>query len=144
MPQFIEIGGLKDRCYAQIPDSIWGKLDELTRKQITEAVEKGFIADSPGGIGIKKNPRYHISIKSDYRLCTQLKAGFTSETVRSSVLQPYVSPYAGRSQANPSEQRQWYANEQAAERAFNANVTNVTLKFLLFDREKDHGNLSTA
>lgn len=143
MPQFIQIGGLKDRCYVQIPDTIWSGLDELQRKQITEAVEKGFIPDTPGGIGIKKNPRYHISIKSDYRLCARIDPSFTSETVRSDVLQPFVSPYAGRTPATRSEQQAWYHTEQQALKSFQSSVTDVTLKYMVFDREKDHSNLST-
>ena len=145
MPKFIEIGGgLRDKCYVQIPDNIWDGLDELKQKQITEAVEKGFIADSPGGIGIKKNPRYHISIKSDYRLCAQLTAAFTSKSVKSSELTPFKSPYAGRTPATPSEQRQWFLDEQIAKKSYESSVKDVTLKFLVFDREKDHSTLSSA
>jgi hypothetical protein len=120
MPHFIEIGGnLKDKCYVLIPDSIWSELNELQQKQITEAVEKGFIADAKGGIGIKKSPRYHISIKSDYRLCMQKmksKSPFTSETV----------PSATANQDNESK------------------VSNVTRKCMVFDREKDHKTLNSA
>jgi hypothetical protein len=144
MPKFIQIGGgLKDKCYVQIPDGIWNGLDALKQKQITEAVEKGFIADTPGGIGIKKNPRYHISIKSDYRLCAQINATFTSETIKSNVLSPFASPYAGKTPATASEQQKWFREEEAAKKAFDASVTDVTLKFMVFDREKDHSNLST-
>ncbi len=145
LPKFIQIGGdLKDKCYVQIPDIIWNAYDDLRAKQITEAVEKGLIADKPGGIGIKKSPRYHISIKDDYRLCAQLKAAFTEQVVRSNALQPFVSPYAGRTPGTPGEQRQWFLNEQNAQQQFNANVVDVTLKFMIFDREKTHDNLSTA
>jgi hypothetical protein len=144
MPKFIEIGGsLKDKCYVQIPDDIWTALDELKQKQITEAVEKGFIADS-GGIGIKKSPRYHISIKSDYRLCAQLNAAFTSKVVKSSVLTPFVSPYAARTPATAGEQRKWFEEETSAKKAYDSGVTDVTLKFLSFDRQKDHSTLSSA
>lgn len=145
MPKFLPIGGgLKDKCYVQIPDNIWNGLNDLRKKQITEAVEKGFIADAPGGIGIKKNPRYHISIKDDYRLCTQLKADFTSQKVKSSDLQPFASPFAGRTAATPSEQRSWHQKEVEAKKAFEANDAEITLKFLVFDREKDHATLRTA
>lgn len=143
MAHFIQIGGLKDKCYVQIPDGIWAGRSELEQKQITEAVEKGFISDSPGGIGIKKSPRYHISIKSDYRLCTQLTAGFTSETVRSSLLTPFVSPYQGRTPATAGEQRRWFEDERTARSNYDRDVTDVVLKFLMFDREKTHANLST-
>lgn len=145
MPRFIEIGGgLRDKCYVQIPDNIWNSLDSLKQKQITEAVEKGFIGDAPGGIGIKKSPRYHISIKSDYRLCTQLTASFRSEQFGSNELTPYVSPYAARTPATAGEQRQWHEEEVKAKKTYDANVTNVTLKFLVFDREKDHSTLKSA
>ncbi|MBA5606334.1 hypothetical protein H3H36_13335 [Duganella sp. FT3S] len=143
MAHFIQIGGLRDKCYVQIPDGIWSARSELEQKQITEAVEKGFIADAPGGIGIKKSPRYHISIKSDYRLCTQLRAEFNSETFRSDVLTPFVSPYAGRTPATAGEQRRWFEEERTARSNYDRNVTNVVLKFLTFDREKTHANLST-
>lgn len=145
MPIFIEIGGsLTDKCYVQIPDNIWGSLGELTKKQIKEAVEKGFIGDSAGGIGIKKNPRYHISIKDDYRLCTQLKASFTSSSVRKSVLEPFKSSFDGRTAATSSEQQAWFRKEEQEKKDFLLNDKDVTLKFLIFDREKNHSTLREA
>ncbi len=48
MPHFVQIGGaLRDKLYVQIPDGVWSGLDQLTQKQITEAVEKGYISDKP-------------------------------------------------------------------------------------------------
>lgn len=143
MAHFIQIGGLRDKCYVQIPDGIWSARSDLEQKQITEAVEKGFISDTAGGIGIKKSPRYHISIKSDYRLCTQLTAEFASQTFRSNQLTPFVSPYEGRTPATAGEQRRWFEEERTARTDYDRNVTDVVLKFLNFDREKNHSNLST-
>jgi hypothetical protein len=52
MPHFIEIGNM-NKCYVQIPDVVWDGLLDLERKQITNAVEKGFIKNDQSGIGMR-------------------------------------------------------------------------------------------
>lgn len=144
-PHFIQIGLLNDKCYVQIPDSIWSKRTDLEKKQITEAVEKGFISDVPGGIGIKKSPRYHISIKSDYRLCAQKKPTFESQKFKWSELYPYFSPYQGRTPATTSEQRRWFEEEKKAEKKYKENADKeITINFMLFNREKNHKTINSA